>query len=466
MNDVSVRLRVLVFIIAAAIAATASPAETFRTGALTENVVSLANPQQTYTLYLPSRYTPEKRWPVLLVFDPRQRGTFAAEIFRDAAEKYGWILVSSNQTLSDGPAQPNIDAVNALWPEVHKRFATDERRIYAAGFSGGAMLALDIATRLPLAGVIGSGGRIDRIVLQKPRFAHFGAAGIHDFNYTEMRHVDDLFAQSAGTHRFESFDGNHRWMPKEVAERGVEWMELVAMRDGLRERDAAFIDELLKRERANADALVAQTHLTAAIRQLRWMSESFRGLADVSDLGEKIRALEADPRTGKERAGEQRWFEYERTMLELLPRALANITESETLTAPGSWRNDLRLNELHSRATRPSFEGEAAQRVLESLFSEFSFYLYREAAQKNDFNRAIAYLTIADEIKPKTPVVLYNLGCAYARTAQRKRALASLKRAVDAGFRDAKAMAADEDLASLRSDAQFKELLASLAAQN
>ena len=92
----------------------------------------------------PAATRPRGRWPALLVLDPRGRSVVAASLFREAAEAHGWILLSSNDTRSDGPAEPNVKALQALWPEVHERYATDPRRIYAAGFSGTGMVAWDL----------------------------------------------------------------------------------------------------------------------------------------------------------------------------------------------------------------------------------------------------------------------------------------------------------------------------------
>src|SRR5947209_121249 len=51
-----------------------------------------AQPTNSYALYLPSAYSPAKRWPLLLIFDPFARGEVSAKLFHDAAEKYGFIL--------------------------------------------------------------------------------------------------------------------------------------------------------------------------------------------------------------------------------------------------------------------------------------------------------------------------------------------------------------------------------------
>jgi tetratricopeptide (TPR) repeat protein len=435
-------------------------AEKFVKGGFTENVVTGANAKQSYTLYLPSNYDTEHRWPLLLIFDPRQRGTFAAEIFREAAEKYGWILVSSNQTRSDGEAQPSLDALNALWPEVHERFAVDPRRIYAAGFSGGGILAMVLGNSVKLAGVIDNSGRpYEGQEFKGARFAHFGVAGNHDFNYLEMRELDDRYAAIGTPHRFEQFEGSHRWMSKELAAEGVEWMELLAMRDETRPKDEAFVRTIVERERKRAVELEQKNQWLAASRQYRWMVETLGPLVDVSAERARLTALSKDERLLRERETEKRWFRYEKEMLYLLPQTLDGMKRGETAIPLGRLRSGLRIAELKTRAAKGSYEGEAAQRVLESFFTQTSFYLYRDAIAAGNQQQAVTLLSIANELQPRNANVLYNLACALARTGERNEALEMLRQAIDAGFADRALMSSDEDLASLRDQQRFKSLL-------
>ncbi|UCE02217.1 MAG: hypothetical protein JSW67_13340 [Candidatus Latescibacterota bacterium] len=175
--------------------------EALPTGQFVEGITCRSDTTQTYTLYLPSSYQPEREWPALLVFDPRGRSLRAATLFRDAAESYGWIVVSSNDTRSDGPCEPNARALRALWPEVHERYAVDAERIYAAGFSGGVLVAWDLAqfAKPPsLAGIIGAGGRpAPEIPVETIAFAHFGTAGHLDFNDAAMKELDAIVEKRA-----------------------------------------------------------------------------------------------------------------------------------------------------------------------------------------------------------------------------------------------------------------------------
>src|SRR5262245_25422928 len=92
-------------------------------GQLVEKVVTRGNESQSYALYLPTAYRPDRKWPILYVFDARANGVEAARRFLAGAERYGYIVASSNNSASDGPMEPNIVSIRAMWPDTHSRFA-------------------------------------------------------------------------------------------------------------------------------------------------------------------------------------------------------------------------------------------------------------------------------------------------------------------------------------------------------
>ena len=83
-------------------------------GRVVRRMVSRADTSQRYALYLPSAITRDRRWPVLFLLDPRGRALVPMQRFRAAAERLGYIVISSYNTLSDGPAQPNYAAMTAM----------------------------------------------------------------------------------------------------------------------------------------------------------------------------------------------------------------------------------------------------------------------------------------------------------------------------------------------------------------
>lgn len=401
-------------------------------GQLVENVAARTDPTQTYTLFLPKSYDGKRAHPVLLVFDPRGRGTSAARIFVDAAEEYGWLVISSNQTQSDGSHEPNERAIRALLPELG-RYAIDADRIYAAGFSGTAMMAwgVGIATRR-LAGVIGVGGRfVSEVPPSQFNFAHYGFAGERDFNHREMRLVDDAL-EGRVPHRFQSFDGEHQWITPALAREAFGWFEALAGNH----REKTLAEDL-----AAADALQG----LAALRRYRAILRTYE---HVERASARLAILEKDAAVQRELAEEKKWDEFETQYVSGVFARLPSILAQDDLVKA------FRVPDLRRRAARGGAEGAAARRLLEAVYGQASFYLRHH-------RRATALLGVAAAIHPERWTSWYNLAAAHARDGSRKQAYAALEKAIAAGFRDARRLAADDDFASLRGEPRFRKVLAS-----
>ncbi len=110
-----------------------------------------AKPDQSYALYLPSHYVPNKKWPIVYAFDPDARGEIPVKLMQDAAEHFGYIVVGSNNS-RNGSWKMETEAAQAMWNDTHARFAIDDRRIYFAGFSGGARVAAGARPELQMRG--------------------------------------------------------------------------------------------------------------------------------------------------------------------------------------------------------------------------------------------------------------------------------------------------------------------------
>jgi tetratricopeptide (TPR) repeat protein len=66
---------------------------------------------------------------------------------------------------------------------------------------------------------------------------------------------------------------------------------------------------------------------------------------------------------------------------------------------------------------------------------------------------------------PDDPTVHYNLACSLALLERPDQALDALERAIDLGYDDPEHLLADEDLAGLRAERRFRELLRRLGGE-
>ena len=76
---------------------------TLPSGRIIQRITSRADTTQRYALYLPSTFTRDRQWPVLFLLDPRGRALIPMQRFQPVAERLGYIVLSSYNTLSDGP---------------------------------------------------------------------------------------------------------------------------------------------------------------------------------------------------------------------------------------------------------------------------------------------------------------------------------------------------------------------------
>src|SRR5207249_4941476 len=113
----------------------------FPTGRIIDEVKCAADASQSYALYLPANYSPQRSWPVIFAFDPRARGRTPVERYQAAAEIYGYIMAGSNNS-RNGSWAVSMAAAQAMAADVTGRFNADSRRIYTAGMSGGARVAM------------------------------------------------------------------------------------------------------------------------------------------------------------------------------------------------------------------------------------------------------------------------------------------------------------------------------------
>lgn len=201
-------------------------------GALTPRVECARAPGKSYALYLPPTWTAERRWPVLYLLDARARGPEAAEPFLPAAGRLGFVVASSNDTVSDGPLEAPMQALFAMLDDTRRRFSLDDARLFFGGFSGGARTAAYYAevARLPVAGLLlcGAGllsGQDPKKWRPVPVFATIGEV---DFNYYEVRELGRALAARGIPVRVAVFEGGHRWPPEPVASEALTWLDRAA----------------------------------------------------------------------------------------------------------------------------------------------------------------------------------------------------------------------------------------------
>ena len=428
-------------------------------GVVIDKINSRRDSKKSYALYLPTNYNPNRTFPIIYCFDPAARGAFAVERFSSAAEKYNYIVVGSNNS-RNGPNEPLTEIVRDLWDETHATLSIDDRRVYVAGFSGGARVAISVAFWLKghVAGVIAcAGGFPTSIPLNTPRtFVLFATTGIDDFNNPEMQLLHRTLQSSTPPVRLVVFDGGHTWLPIELVTNALEWLELQAMKLGLREKDEALIEAIMQRTLAQASAAKEQDQYRAYLLY-SGLSEDLRGLRDVVDFEKVAEALKNSKAVRDGLAREKQIAEGQTRKIENIHSLSASAKGSddrfESQTALRDALSDLRKQSV---AVQASTDRTIARRAMESLFIEF-FERSNVALAKKDFDQAVADLTMCTEIQLESARAFYQLGRAHVLAKDKKDGLRALEMAAEKGFAAVEELEARE-FDELRNDKRFQEV--------
>jgi len=431
-------------------------------GEVIENVICKADLHQSYSLFLPSAYTPEKSWPILYAFDPVARGKIPVNLFKDAAERFGFIVAGSNNSRNGIQVGAIIEA---LWADTHQRFSIDERRVYAAGFSGGARVACSVGYLNPgaVAGVIACSGGFPPSISPSPStpFVLFGTAGTEDFNFPEMQQLKRKLDGAGVANRLAIFEGGHDWAPPNLCAEAMGWMEVQAMKAGKRAKDDVLIDELLAEKTREARNYEASKNTYEAYLAYDALAAEFKGLRDVSQFEASAQVLrtskEIKEALKNEKADEEKQMSLMAKFQSLeQPQELS--TYAETMAQFRAAISDLTKQ---SEQNRNLSDRRVARRVLQSLLVE-TYEEVNALYQKKNYASIPGKLELAAAIRPKDARVFYDLAVAYSRIGNKGKSLAALSRAIENGFTDVAKIEQNDDFATLRNEAEYKRLLAGL----
>jgi dienelactone hydrolase len=448
---------------------TVAPLPSLATGTVIASVASANDPSQSYALYLPSSYTPTKRWPIIYALDPLARGRLPLDLYKEIAEKYSYILAGSNNSRNFAPAESERGTA-AMWQDTHARLSVDPRRTYATGFSGGARAAGAMAMRCrqcQIAGVIahGAGYPGSARVVAGDGLLYFFSVGNRDFNWPEVISIRRQREDLGLPYRVEIFAGPHRWAPPEIFEHAVEWLQLKAMQAGTLAPDPAFLKLAFERTQKQAEDAARQADAIAELNAYRSLVSDFSGLKDVSAFEKNLTTLKTSAALKHALRKEQDEISEQASLVrETAARlsALGDDAEQQLNLRDAISQEMRRLSDLAAH-DKSEEKRNLYARAFSALWAE-GIETGQAALELHHFMVAQTYFELMGELKEDPwPFLLL----AETRTAMgnHRQAIKDLHEAVKRGLENPETLQADENLQPLSSDPEFQKLLAELKAK-
>jgi dienelactone hydrolase len=441
------------------------PPPSLPTAQVIDTVACLSDPAQSYALYLPSSYTPAKRWPIIYAFDPFARGKIPVKLYRDAAEKYGYIVAGSNNSRNFAFEESSKGA-NAMWADTHQRLSLDERQVYTTGFSGGARIAGLVAlncTPCKIAGVIAHGAGYPITGTPRPRdsLLHFLAVGDEDFNWPEVVGIRREREETSQAYRVRVFNGPHQWAPAAVIEDAVEWIHLKAMQAGAAAKDTAFIDRVFGRVQAEAHEAEQRKDAIEQLSAYRSLVSDFGGLKEVAAYQQELQALQKSDELKTALKKERDAIAEQQSLTAEISGKLAGLAD-----AASDQRMAIRqavvdgMGQLKGQAEhfKDPTERLIRLRAFNDLWAQGIEAGQAQLVEKH-FANAEAYFHLMADVSPQEPWPVLLLADTHCAMGNKRQAIKDVREAVRRGVKNPDVFEKDEALKPLHSEPGYRKIL-------
>jgi tetratricopeptide (TPR) repeat protein len=444
MNNAALKNKLPLCIFLALIACNCLKAQDLPRGTVIPGVSCLSDTGQHYALYLPSIYDddPEYEFPVIYAFDAAARGTVAVELFREAAEKFGYIIAGSNVS-ENGPWEPILKASETMMKDVEARFRIDQARRHTAGFSGGARVASSLAVLYgTFEGVIGCGAGFSpnyppHFDLE---FCYFGIIGNRDFNYQEMLRLDDWLSKFNIDHQIHEFAGGHEWPPAEVLSNAVLWLEFKAMKNDLKWVDYGMREDYYEDRMKMIQNARQMGNTYFAYNEAVELKNYLDGVRRLDDVDSIVNGLKNDEKVKAESANLRRILEEERGYYKSYNEAFSeyrrNYEDGMTEVKPLSWwKEQVKIAGSKIDQSDSQMEYLLGRRMIDFIWR--MAYQQYEAVMGTELEPvARNYLEIWAIVQPDAISPYFYLAKYYTSQGKYPKALNYLKEAVDKGLDD------------------------------
>lgn len=284
-----------------------------------------------------------------------------------------------------------------------------------------------------------------------------------------MARLEEEFDRVDVTHRIVYFEGWHRWPSPELLGEAVKWMDIMAMKAGLKEKNIGLIEaEYQERLKAAAD-LENSGRMLSAIHEHESLVSDFKDLIDIAKVEEKISVLKSSADFQKLQKDKRAAEKNEISFQGRVQHVFAVIDQPAPGQPPFRLKDVVRELDLDvlvaaSVQTKNLFQSDVAKRILSqvAIMADQTGFRPKEAG---DHRLAVLFFELAARASvghPMNPGEYYNLACAYAVSGKGKDALKVLRLAAEKGFDDIELLESNKDLDSLRGMREFAAIVEEL----
>ena len=424
---------------------------------------------ETFAVYLPTSYDPSATWPVIFAMDMQGRGKQLIHMFREVAEKEGYIIAASNNTQDSLSIVQNTLIASRMFNTIYNLFPIHKQRSYTAGFGNGAKFASILPSVIrPIEGVIsiGSGIPYKELIDPKKPFQFVGIVGRSDFNFVDL---SDEQNSSATTKRYRDqwilnsyllvFNGETEWPDNSYLERAVEILTLKSMNKKNIPKDSTYMRSIYNRDFSTLNNFVTANDYLGAMYLGNEMLTKFKGLLKLDDLKKRIKLISREKVYTIQNRRQKRIFQKEYFIREDYDYNLNDDVLTLNYNNLGWWNYQMGEIKKYSNSTDPLVK-EMGMRLLGYLNALIEDNISFELAQNPVNEEALSYLWMVKTITaPKEFDNYLNIISDSAKYEDFGTALFYLEELLKNGYKDRSTLYSLEHTALLRITPEYNKII-------
>ena len=414
--------------------------------------------KESYALYIPNQFDNSKLSPIVFIFEPMARGKIGIHPFIKAAEEYGYILVCSNNS-RNGPFNQNFKIANRLFEKVFSDFSIDPKRIYTAGFSGGARLASTIAILTQqIQGVIACGAAFSSYQIGFPDTIDFSYAAIigdEDMNLLEMYKTKDYITELKVSNQLFVYEMNHKWPSQDQTLFAFDWLEIEAYRKAIIPINKIKIKTIYTSYYEKAKKLEIDNNLLFAVDEYQRIIKTFDKYFKLDSITNTLNKLNKNKKLKKEKKELKSIFEKEIILRNMFSGRFGKDIDKKNINLKW-WESE--INKLKKEETSAkSNKKKMFYRLMYNIFSmAIETVNFGEGASSID--QAIFCYDICLIVYPKYKFLYYKQAENYIFKENPEKALDYLEKLISLGYNNMKAIKENKAFDSLKNNIRFIEL--------
>ena len=429
-------------------------------GIVQDSIICIDSPDQSYAVYTPSYYSSEKAWPIIYIFEPGARGVLPVKIFKTASEKWGYIIVGSNNS-KNGNWQIVFDAADAMFVDTHKRFNIDQNRIYTSGFSGGGRAAIAVARLTEqVRGIIGCGAGSPNLreyqLNKENKVPYVGIVGDVDMNYLEVKNQEETFNEIGIKNIRLTWPSIHQWPPSHLIDKAIQWMEyqtndtLSIARRKIIEKNFIFYRDSLFNSNNKREGVRLSKYIE---RDMNIKSEfsiiDYAASKEFKKEGKIIGKIEK-----RETSFRQIYFN------EIAKISYTRLQDTDSIESVKWWK--IEINKLQKKRNSKDINVQKmSSRLLNQIWASCAEKSFKYEIQQ-DYELALKLNEIWLHAQPTSTWGLWYRAKLYALEGDKEAALKYLEKAYDNGMSVLQSVTRQDAFKTLQQEPRYKDLISKL----